>query len=353
MGSLCSAEVAQGTKEELVASRKIDSDLKNDAKKRDIKLLLLGAGESGKTTLVKQMKIIYLTGFDEEERNNFKSIIFSNILISMRSLVCSMQQSGALEKLPPDVQKHAASFTSTDILITKDLTADLVEGVKVLWAQQATKDELYKASEFQILDCAKYFLDSVERVTSPGYSPTEEDVLHARTKTVGISEIVFDIENARWRMIDVGGQRGERRKWIHCFQGVTAVIFCVALSEYDMKLREDNNVNRMHESLKLFDEISNCKWFQNTSVILFLNKKDLFQDKVKVIDLKICFDDYTGGLDYEKGVAFIRQKFAATEKNEKRTLYTHVTIATDTNNIKVIFNAVKDTILKGIMDVYV
>jgi len=62
-------------------------------------------------------------------------------------------------------------------------------------------------------------------------------------------------------MVDVGGQRSERKKWMHCFQDVTAVIFCVALSEYDLKLYEDDTTNRMHESLKLFKEICNSKWF--------------------------------------------------------------------------------------------
>lgn len=81
-------------------------------------------------------------------------------------------------------------------------------------------------------------------------------------------------------MVDVGGQRSERKKWMHCFQEVTAVIFCVALSEYDLKLYEDDTTNRMQESLKLFKEICNTKWFANTAMILFLNKRDIFSEKV-------------------------------------------------------------------------
>lgn len=44
------------------------------------------------------------------------------------------------------------------------------------------------------------------------------------------------------RMFDVGGQRSERKKWIHCFEGVTAIIFCVALSDYDLVLAEDEEM---------------------------------------------------------------------------------------------------------------
>lgn len=45
-------------------------------------------------------------------------------------------------------------------------------------------------------------------------------------------------------MFDVGGQRSERKKWIHCFEGVTAIIFCVALSDYDLVLAEDEEMVR-------------------------------------------------------------------------------------------------------------
>lgn len=121
------------------------------------------------------------------------------------------------------------------------------------------------------------------------------------------------------RMFDVGGQRSERKKWIHCFEGVTAIIFCVALSGwegfpidptfsnsnwwrwisllhlgYDLVLAEDEEMNRMIESMKLFDSICNNKWFVETSIILFLNKKDLFEEKITKSSLTICFPEYQG-----------------------------------------------------------
>jgi hypothetical protein len=111
--------------------------------------------------------------------------------------------------------------------------------------------------------------------------------------------------------VDVGGQRSERKKWLHCFQDVTAVIFCIATSEYDLKLYEDDKINRMHESLELvsilykrlsdfqFKTTVNNEWFSGVkgpspSFILFFNKSDLFKEKIKKIDLKVCFPDYNG-----------------------------------------------------------
>lgn len=54
--------------------------------------------------------------------------------------------------------------------------------------------------------------------------------------------------------------------------------------------------NRMQESLKLFDSICNNKWFTDTSIILFLNKKDLFEEKIRKSPLTICFPEYAGKL---------------------------------------------------------
>ncbi len=86
---------------------------------------------------------------------------------------------------------------------------------------------------------------------------------------------------------------------LHCFEAVTAVIFCVALSEYDQVLREDETQNRMQESLMLFDQIVNSFWFRNTTFILFLNKIDLFKQKIERVDLKVCFPNYTGTFQFQ------------------------------------------------------
>lgn len=97
-------------------------------------------------------------------------------------------------------------------------------------------------------------------------------------------------------MFDVGGQRSERKKWIHCFENVTTILFLVAISEYDQLLFEDETVNRMQEALTLFDSICNSRWFIKTSIILFLNKIDRFKEKLPASPMKNYFPDYEGML---------------------------------------------------------
>ena len=110
-------------------------------------------------------------------------------------------------------------------------------------------------------------------------------------------------------MFDVGGQRSERKKWIHCFENVTSIIFCVALSEYDQVLLEESSQNRMMESLVLFDSVVNSRWFMRTSIILFLNKVDLFKGKLKKSPLQNYFQDYSGGDDVNRAAKYLLWRF--------------------------------------------
>jgi len=226
----------------------------------------------------------------------------------------------------------------------------LAAAIKALWADIGIKTAFEQSNKYQLIDSASYYFDQIDRIAASNYVPNEQDVLRSRAKTTGIIEIEFEVEKTKFPMVDVGGQRSERKKWMHCFQEVTAVIFCVALSEYDLKLQEDDTTNRMMESLKLFKEICNSKWFTETSMILFLNKKDLFAEKIKKVDLKICFTDYNGGLQYQPAVDWIRDKFLAQNENSAKNIYPQVTCATDTDNVNVVFNAVKDTILRKALD---
>lgn len=99
-----------------------------------------------------------------------------------------------------------------------------------------------------------------------------------------------------YSMYDVGGQRSQRRKWVYCFEDVRAVLFVVALSGYDMTLLEDSTVNRLEESLNLFEQIVNNRWFKEASFVLFLNKLDLFREKIMNSNrhLRLFFPDYAG-----------------------------------------------------------
>lgn len=342
----CTGSAPEASKEDIAKSKSIDANLRKDKKtlENEIKLLLLGAGESGKSTIAKQMKIIYLKGFSDNERRPYREIIFSNIIMSMRSLVLAIDKFG--EQVAEENREKAKLFKSNTILFEQTISPEVHDAISSLWKDPAILNAYKRSAEFQLNDSAGAYFNDLERITAKDFIPTDNDILRSRARTTGISEITFSSGPARFRMVDVGGQRSERKKWIHCFQDVTGLVFCVSLSEYDLKLYEDETVNRMHESIMLFDEICNCQWFNDTSFILFLNKSDIFRQKIKETSLDVCFPDYKGGCDYNKAIEYIQQKFAGLNRNPEKEIYPHVTCATDTNNVKFVFEAVREIVLR-------
>jgi len=221
-----------------------------------------------------------------------------------------------------------------------------------LWQEPIIVEAFERRSEWriQIPSTANYFFENAERFASDNFVPTAEDMFRAKLKTTGISEVVFSLNNIEFTLVDVGGQRSERRKWLHCFDDVTSVIFLAALDEYDMKLEEDNSTNRLDESLRLFSEVTASNSFQPTSWILFLNKSDLFELKIKKHPLNNFFSDISqeDAKDYEASWKYIQTRYQANFRGTR--LYPHITCAIDTSNCKRVFTAVRDTVITGALN---
>jgi len=319
----------------------IDRGLKADAKKAAIKILLLGTGESGKSTFAKQLKLIHAGGFTPEERNAYRRIIHQHISYSIEQLKAFMEENEGEMHLQKKNQAYLDSFGDE-----VDLTTESAAKIKSIYDDPAFM-ELMKQRTFHNLDNTQHFMAQIDRVSSANFTPTDDDCLRCRSATTGVQEMTIFIEGHDFVIVDVGGQRSERRKWAHCFENVDAIIYLVSLSEYDMTLFEDGVTNRMQESMSLFDQICNMQWFMNTSLILFLNKKDLFEKKIKQTNITSAFPDYKGPQEYESAVQFIQSKYLDINKNPDRKISPHVTCATDTENIKIVFQAVKTTILNA------
>ncbi|XP_066943756.1 guanine nucleotide-binding protein G(o) subunit alpha isoform X5 [Macrobrachium rosenbergii] len=329
-------------------NKEIEKKMKEDANEaaKDVKLLLLGAGESGKSTIVKQMKIIHESGFTSEDFKQYRPVVYSNTIQSLVAILRAMPNLGISfgnNEREPDAKMVFDVISRMED--TEPFSEELLSAMKRLWADTGVQECFGRSNEYQLNDSAKYFLDDLDRLGAKEYQPTEQDILRTRVKTTGIVEVHFSFKNLNFKLFDVGGQRSERKKWIHCFEDVTAIIFCVAMSEYDQVLHEDETTNRMQESLKLFDSICNNKWFGDTSIILFLNKKDLFEEKIKRSPLTICFSEYTGSMEYNEASAYIQAQFEAKNKSTNKEIYCHMTCATDTTNIQFVFDAVTDVII--------
>ncbi|XP_048493978.1 guanine nucleotide-binding protein alpha-2 subunit isoform X5 [Beta vulgaris subsp. vulgaris] len=274
------------------------------------------------------IKLLFQMGFDEAELKTYTPVVHANVYQTIKLLIDASKEFALSET---DSSKYSLSIHNKEIgdklleiggrLDYPCLTKELSEDIEKLWKDPAIQETHARASELQLPDCANFFMEHLKRLSDVNYIPTKEDVLYARVRTTGVVEIQFSPvgENKKsgevYRLFDVGGQRNERRKWIHLFEGVTAVIFCAAISDYDQMLYEDENKNRMLETKELFEWVLKQRCFERTSIMLFLNKFDIFEKKVHNVPLNTCewFKDYqpvsSGKQEIEHAYEFVKKKF--------------------------------------------
>lgn len=224
-------------------NKDLEKELAAQAKQEDekIKLLLLGAGESGKSTIFKQMKVIYGDQYSDAERKQQLPTIYSNILQAIKVLI---EQAAVFnlvgQVLAKDAYDMVRGLDENDVINPTVGTA-----ISDLWSDPGIKAVWDRRNEFQIIESVQYYFNKIDQIKMSDYLPDKDDIIYSRVRTSGIVTERYNIDNTTFEMYDVGGQRNERKKWIHCFEGVTAVIFVAAISEYDQKLFEDASTNRM------------------------------------------------------------------------------------------------------------
>ncbi|OTF78188.1 hypothetical protein BLA29_002221 [Euroglyphus maynei] len=388
--------------------------------RRNLKLLLLGTGESGKSTFIRQMRIIHEHGYETiAERMEYVSKIHQNLLTTILTIDHAMQLLNITYEDPENVNDLKKSLSSTYNynyvetwrqwldntkirncsennnddnnaahrlqslrsyqliiqMIQNRLPSDLYDLFYRFWIDTGVRRCVQKRNEYDLLDSSTYYMERLNEILNDSYVPSVQDILHVRIPTNGINEYNFEIDSVNFMLVDVGGQRTERRKWIHCFESVTTIIYIVALSEFDQIFWEPNvvtdfawrthhrymndtdwqkPVNKLAESKALFKTIITSRWFRDTSIVLFLNKYDLFEEKILHGQnrLEDFFPDYNDeDNNVEMAADFILRMFFEQDPEQFRrhVVYTHFTCATDTGNIKIVFQAVKDTIMEQLL----
>ncbi|XP_057675877.1 guanine nucleotide-binding protein subunit alpha-11-like [Corythoichthys intestinalis] len=333
-------------------NRAIERQLEHDRKEneRAYKLLFLGTAESGKSTFLKQIRILHGNGYSESQRMSFIRLVCQNVVTAMQTLIEAMR---ILRVDYADNQNLALAERLSEVQVEKveRLESWQVNAIKNLWNDHGLQDCYYRRREFHLTDSAKYYFSEMDRITAPGYIPNLQDILRVRVPTTGIIEYPFQIKGITFRMVDVGGQRSERRKWIHCMDNVISIIFLAALNEYDSVMLEDPTHNRMEESLALFKTLVEYPWFSETSFILFLNKTDLLEEKIQHSDVATYFPQYTGPPHNAKHAQkFFLELYKIPHRGHRKPMFFHYTCATDTKNAKVVFSSVKDTLFREIID---
>ena len=325
----------------------VDSMLEEEQAKEMLKhkILLLGAGESGKSTVVKQIKAIYKVGGGPSSREiqDYIVAIRRNAIESIQNLI----DAAKMLDIQIGQQENASILSALDSNATLD--PDLGNKIAAIWSDPGIQTVYSRKSEFWLLDATPYYLNEVVRLAYPDYEPNEEDMIMTRVRTTGIVVTEVVERPYTYHVVDVGGQRSERRKWIHCFDDVRAIIFLEGLSGYNQVLFEDVTMNRMQESLNLFADVVKNPIFRKTPIFLYLNKKDLFEEMIPKHSLKLCFPEYSGEQgDVKQALNYIESKYKAImeEHCPGKPLFICVIAARVRMDMKMAFGTVKDELKK-------
>jgi len=350
--------------EEVKDSKEIDSQMKaeREKQKKTIRILLLGPGDSGKTTILKQMKKIH-NSHDEADARNMTEYI-RDAVVGYMKMLC--YQSKVLhdqhdEKTLVSSELEEMRLEFLQLQSPYDLTVDTCERIRTLWTDTGIQETLRKRHYYQIHDNVAYFLERVDELVKSTYVPSFEDYLRIRTRSTGFSQtkLIANIDRFGqhiFEFTDVGGQRSERKKWMRfIYEDINAVLYVIAISDYDLKLFEDNKTNRLVEAINLFKTIMiKGKFFGGKSVLLFFNKYDLFKKKIKEVPITVAFDDFPSNEmnpnDEDDVVRFVAGKFLQVFEDQNVTLAgpLHIlrTTALDTDNIDKVFKDITLDLVK-------
>mmetsp|Transcript_1852 Transcript_1852/g.2229 ORF Transcript_1852/g.2229 Transcript_1852/m.2229 type:complete len:368 (+) Transcript_1852:188-1291(+) len=351
----CFGELTEEQKKNRAIERQNQAD--EDLEKKIIKILLLGTGESGKSTIFKQVKKLFGKDFTKEELETWKPRVWENI---NKQIAAMLKASKRLE-IPLANEELRVRFDGRK----DNEPIDQKHGTKIkeLWSDKGFQQLWERRSEYQVLDCIEYYVNNMDRIAvgDENYSPTFQDVIYARVRTSGIVQEKFMMQDTEFEMYDVGGQRSERKKWLNCFDNVTTVLFVAAINEYDQKLFEDSKTERIQEAINTWKDIVNREEFENVGFVLFLNKMDLLEEKLSLFPFKVegvRNQDYDGpdpmdsNTDMNEAIDavkdYMQRKFMSVVelRSGLGQVKVYFTCATDSDNMNKVFVACKDQILR-------
>ncbi|KAL0950556.1 hypothetical protein HGRIS_007360 [Hohenbuehelia grisea] len=295
---------------------------------------------------VKQMRVIHHVPFTHQEVETYRQLIFGNLTVGLKYVFEAMQDMD-LKVSEENIDYVEMVENAPDIKDSEPYPIEYLEPLRSLWNDPNVQKACERGNEAALPENLIYYFSSLDRLFDPEYAPMNDDIIQCRARTIGITETSFQLKDNEMLMVDVGGQKSERRKWIHCFQDVTSILFLVSLSGYDQCLVEDKDANQMQDAMTIWDSICHSQWFKQTSIILFLNKNDLFERKIPNSDIKNFFPDYDGEPgDVKTGRDYFKRRFAKLAqkagRSKEREIYIHITTATDTAMLRVVMAAVEE-----------
>eukprot|EP01084_Bolivina_argentea_P292591 503027_1 len=394
MGACCQSELSR---EAELLDEKLTRQLQQDHRKDQSlkRLLFFGCSGSGKNTLMKQLRILHGVGYSKNDKNSFINIIHEQCLQQIQILIHLINYDDKKEYICTESLEAMKYLNSIKLSETKVLNHSVVSSINCLWSDDIVK-QIYATQlifNMKLYNSTGYFLDSIDRISDNTYIPTEKDIVFVNNKhsNNGIDELQFDLKSNKYILINVYQDPITMNKWIHQFEYISGLIFVISLSCYNLSdyptktivvayinslnidipydlinviavfYHNDGQIgNKMDEQLELFERFCNYDFVENIPLLLFLNKKDAFAEKIQSIPLTVCpsFKDYNYDPsfkdkiqdDYDKydaAICYIRDTFEYLlhKSYSEKYVYSHVTCALDQDNIEKVFNDVQHIVV--------
>uniref|UniRef100_A0AC35U3M2 G-protein alpha subunit n=1 Tax=Rhabditophanes sp. KR3021 TaxID=114890 RepID=A0AC35U3M2_9BILA len=286
-------EDLQSNSNQTITAKNILKNQEESENDSALRILLLGSPESGKSTLMEQIRLLYNQEFKENELYQRKSFLYNNILESMRCILNHMKE-------------HSISFGSEANQAKADIILDDFENIygpfnareydclESLWSDENVIQTYQMRARYNLNDSAGYFFDSLKRINDINFKPTPQDLIMAYSPTIGIQTLIFTAKHKSYQLIEYAGNKFDATKLKDIYEGIDAVFFCLAISEYDQIPISDPEITKLQFSLKMLDKVCECSRDQQVPLFVFLNETDVFQEKLDISPLGVHFDDYSG-----------------------------------------------------------
>ncbi|KAI9680402.1 MAG: hypothetical protein M1822_007160 [Bathelium mastoideum] len=324
----------------------------NKEQREEVTTMLLGPDGGGKATLLRHLRILFGEPFKEDERIKWRSAIFRHIICTS-VMVTDVMLNHSIEPEDSDFKAHVDCLmpykNGKDI---DELPVETVDAIMRLWVDKGFHRGVIEAlngfnhcPQHSIRDA--HFMTNVKRVLTDGYIPTDEDILHTTKNTCGIKALKCDVGERRLQFVELGGSRGERKKWIHQFDDCKAILFLVAIDGYDQKLCEESSRNVMEDILCLFDSVVNSRWFSKSIPLVLFTKIDLFREKIASDrhPFKDTFPEYDGlSTDADAAQEFLAERFRGLCRDPQKLVRVMTVNLLDADSVEQVIESLADVV---------
>jgi len=287
----------------------------DDKIKGQLHCIILGVAGSGKSTFTKQLRLLDNQAWSATELEDFRNVIRRDLLIGLQELILRCDKLKL--EIAGENKKYARIFIELDVSgtdISEIWDTETSNRVRALWPDPAIQ-KAYEASsglQTQVVHL-RYLMDKLDEIVKEDYVPHNDDILRLRMRTTTVTRTSVVADKYQWVFVDCGGQKNERAKWskILSSEKYRALIYVVAIDEFNVVAAEDESQTKFQTSLKAFEELWNDDTQkQNFCIILLFSKIDLFSPKFKASPeaFKASFPEFEGATETE-AVDFLSAMF--------------------------------------------